>query len=277
MTAWCVLERNCISESFTDLKVKYMLDKQDFYRYLQLRDYYNTEIRGNSSKEVNGIIQIIKNIYKGAKIRIISAIYTHLMSGSHSTDYIKKKWEAELSTEITEKEWSQMWEFHQSTTNSRIWREFSWKNLIRFFITPKIKSKQTKNTIQCWRECGNNNVDHTHIFWKCPKIENFWKTIHEQIQRILGYDFSMDCKTLYLGSLVEGGIGDEDWYLVKILLAAAWKAITRKWGQTEPPNQSQWEGLVEDIYIMEKLTFRLRLQEERMDKKWQKWKRLDEV
>ena len=119
-------------------------------------------------------------------------------------------------------------------------------------------------------------MDHTHIFWKCPKIENFWKTIHEQIQRILGYDFLMDCKTLYLGSLVEGGISDEDRYLVKILLAAAWKAITRKWGQAGPPNQSQWEGLVEDIYIMEKLTFRLRLQEERMDKKWQKWKRLDE-
>ena len=64
--------------------------------------------------------------------------------------------------------------------------------------------------------------------------------------------------------------------MIKILLVAAWKAITRKWGQAEPPTQSQWEGLVEDIYIMEKLTFRLRLQEERMDKKRWKWTRFDE-
>ena len=140
MTAWCVLENNGILESFTDLKGKYRLEKQDFFRYLQLRDYYNREIKGRPSMEVNGVIQIFKKIYRGKKLRFISAIYTALISDGFSTNYIKKKWETELEVEITEAEWLQMWRTHQTTTNSRIWREFSWKNLIRFFyITKNLK------------------------------------------------------------------------------------------------------------------------------------------
>lgn len=44
-----------------------------------------------------------------------------------------------------------------TTTNSDLWREFTWKNTIRFFITPRIKHFQTGNQKvgECWRKCGN--------------------------------------------------------------------------------------------------------------------------
>lgn len=32
-----------------------------------------------------------------------------------------------------------MWEAHHTTTQSLRWREFNWKNMIRYFITPKKK------------------------------------------------------------------------------------------------------------------------------------------
>ena len=120
------------------------------------------------------------------------------------------------------------------------------------------------------------NVDHTHVFWKCLKIGNFWEMIKEQMQKILGYEVKMDCKMMYLGGLVDENVHDEDRYLVKILLAAAKKAITRKWGQAETPNLSQWKELVEGIYIMEKLTLKLRLQEDQMEHYWWKWTRYKE-
>ena len=41
--------------------------------------------------------------------------------------------------------------------------------------------------------------------------------------------------------------------------------------QVETPNLSQWKELVEDIYIMEKLTLKLKLQEDQMDQYWWKW------
>ena len=115
------------------------------------------------------------------------------------------------------------------------------------------------------------NVDHTHVFWKCSKIGIFWEMIKEQMQKILGYEVKLDCKMVYLGTMVDENAYEDDRYLVKILLAAAKKAITRKWGQVEIPNLGQWKELVEDIYLMEKLTLKLRLQEERMELYWWKW------
>ena len=60
-------------------------------------------------------------------------------------------------------------------------------------------------------------------------------------------------------------------YLVKILLAASKKAITRLWYKPEPPVREQWLGIVEEIFGMEKMTYKLRLQEDLFLKKWEKW------
>ena len=71
--------------------------------------------------------------------------------------------------------------------------------------------------------------------------------------------------------LPEGNVRVKDQYLTKILLVAAKKSITRKWGKVNPPTQEQWLETVEEIFIMEKMTHRLRLQETQMDDKWEKW------
>ena len=81
----------------------------------------------------------------------------------------------------------------------------------------------------------------------------------------------MESKVLYLCNFEEGNIRREDRYLIKILLVAGKKAITRKWGQVDTPTQGQWEELIEGIYVMEKMTHRLRLQETQMEEKWTKW------
>ena len=40
VTAWCTLKKDGALESFQNMKDIYSLDKREFYRYLQLRDYY---------------------------------------------------------------------------------------------------------------------------------------------------------------------------------------------------------------------------------------------
>ncbi len=60
-------------------------------------------------------------------------------------------------------------------------------------------------------------------------------------------------------------------YLVKILLVASKKAITRTWGRAEPQTKDQYVTIIEAISTMEKLTHTLRVQEAQLDKKWRKW------
>lgn len=272
ITAWCVLENNGRLESFQNLEQRFELGRHDFFRFLQMRDYYNKEIQVGPSMEESNIIQIMIKAYKGSNIRMISALYKALISADkHTTQNIKAKWEKEFCITIQNTDWMNMWKFHYTTTSSRMWREFAWKNLIRFFITPKIKSKQLKTHQSCWRRCGEIDVDHSHIFWKCPKLSEFWKFINTVLGKVLGYVIPLKPELYYLCNFYDGLVQEGDRYLLKIMLISAKKCITRKWGQTVVPSKEQWMATIEQIYTMEKLTHRLRLQEPQMDKKWKKW------
>ena len=94
ITTWCVLVKDGRLESFENIRRKYELGAHEFYRYLQMRDYFKREIGSDSPKEVNGVIQIIIKAYQESNIRIISAMFRVLNTNDkHSTKYIKTKWE----------------------------------------------------------------------------------------------------------------------------------------------------------------------------------------
>lgn len=94
---------------------------------------------------------------------------------------------------------------------------------------------------------------------------------NDTLQKILGYEIPMTCIVMYMCNLSEGIIHPTDHYLTKILLVAANKAITKNWGKQETPTQDLWTQIIEGIYAMEKLTFKLQLQEPQIEEKWEKW------
>ena len=113
-------------------------------------------------------------------------------------------------------------------------------------------------------------MDHSHVFWLCPKITTFWDDIHLITCRILGYDVSKSCKLLYLG-IILGNVLKDDKYILKIILVACKKAITRKWYKADPPTQEDWRKIMDEIHTMEQLTHKIRTQEDQCRRKWEKW------
>ena len=220
---------------------------------------------------MNKVVQVMIDTYKGNRVRTITTLYKALMDDKSTTGYIKEKWEREFGMEIPEDEWDKMWEKHKTTTCSRAWREFSWKNLIRFFITPKISNNYSETRKSCWRNCGSFDANHAHIFWNCHKITEFWGMVHRITQEILGYEFPMKHELMYLYMYSENIVHDGDSYLFKILMVAGKKVITRKWGTEDLPTQTHWVDTVGEIHMMERLTHRLRLTGSQMDSKWRKW------
>lgn len=177
-------------------------------------------MRKKIKTKVSNIIEIFHKAYEGKKLRVISALYQGLMAGRNtSTMYIKEKWEEELN-DISEEEWFKICKMQCTATCSRVWREFNWKNMIRFFITPKIRTRMVSNPQPCWRLCGQTDVGHTHIFWSCQKLTTYWHNVCLILKNILGYGIPRSCKTLYLGCLTHDVIQKDDEYLLKILLSA---------------------------------------------------------
>lgn len=77
----------------------------DYYRYIQVKDYYGKEIKIDKSVGRNPLIQLVVNAYEGKKVRAISALYQALHENrGNSTNYIKDKWDRELEIEMTEEE-----------------------------------------------------------------------------------------------------------------------------------------------------------------------------
>ena len=136
-----------------------------------------------------------------------------------------------------------------------------------FFITPNIKGKQLLRQQTCWRKCGHTDANHSHIFWSCPKIEPFWERVNAVLNEVLGYVIPNKCLGQYLGSITDVAL-KEDNYLAKVLLTASRKAIKRKWLDVDPPSHSQWLDIVQEIFMMEKMTYSLRLKEGEFNRKW---------
>lgn len=272
ITAICTLTEGNTFKSFERVKNEFKLENKDLFRYLQLRHFFDTQVKTGISSENNVLVKMMMDANEEMPSKAVSKLYACLQKCNGNTSlYIKSKWEDELQTEISECDWHLVCKTQHSSTSSKRWREFGWKNLTRFFITPQIKSKQTGQQQKCWRQCGNYNVNHSHIFWSCAKLQHFWDDSIGLLEDILRYKVPRDPRFLYLGLIPEGVIKKEDRYLFKIMTVAHKKAIARNWLKSEAPQTGHWMAIMEEIYAMEEMTFHLQIKAGDFAQKWRKW------
>lgn len=150
------------------------------------------------------LIGILK-MYKGKTNRkLISRIYSALrMDRGLSSMYIKSKWEKEANMQLTEDDWLNICRTSCTTSSSDLWGEFTQKNVVRYFITPKMRSFQSNNLEhgQCGRGCGNTSAGHFHIFWKCFNISPYWQDVVTAIRSILKLQLDLSFNIIYLGNI----------------------------------------------------------------------------
>ena len=118
--------------------------------------------------------------------------------------------------------------------------------------------------------CGEQLADYFHIFWSCPAIPPYWQVVIQVIQTVFGVGFDCSFSTVYLSNIA-AHLLVRDKYLLKILLAASKKAVTRKWLQAEPPTETDWIDIVTDVQNMERITFSLNLRFDTFLQYWEKW------
>ncbi len=99
----------------------------------------------------------------------------------------------------------------------------------------------------------------------------YWQEIHEHINNVFGANIPFRCDTVYMGNILFEGWNTNDKKLTQILLAAGKKAVTRKWLKPEPPTIDEWIEIIYEIYIMERLSFSLKVQKEKFYQIWTKW------
>ena len=150
------------------------------------------------------MIELFTRAYKCTPVKIVSKLYRGLQKrNGRNSLYIKCKWELELNIKLSESDWHSMCKTQQTSTSSKRWREFGWKNLIRFFVTPHIKNKQLGEQQQCWRQCGQMSANYSHVFWSCVNLQGFWDNVVRVLEKIFSYRIPRDPRILYLGLIPE--------------------------------------------------------------------------
>ena len=224
----------------------------------------------NMDELESGIIKLFIVAYESdSGKKIISKLYKEVEKlKGNNTAYIKEKWEKEAGRMLSEEEWENISEQQWKTTCSLSWREYSWKNIVRYFITPiQRKSQGTR----CWRLCGENKANHFHIFWECPSIIPFWQGLKNCMENILKIELPFTFDILYLGKRNQGITNPGDKYIFRIMLVAGKKAITRRWMKTDAPKMEDWFDVMHNIYMMERLTFSARLESDKFKNFWKNW------
>ena len=189
---------------------------------------------------------------------------------AHSTEYVKTMWEKEGGMNISEEEWTAIWKLQWKCTNSQRWKEYGWKTVIRYFITPCQKTHYDGKPPNCWRKCGEQRANHFHILWNCPIIRQYWRDIHVSLQDIFKCVFPFGMKTVYFGCLPQEW-KRKDNGLLSILLVASKKSITKRWLSQDSPTISEWWNTTLEIYKMEQMTALINQKQDQFLARWEKW------
>lgn len=269
---WELLEGNKI-KSFQEIKDKFEgMGNKDFFRFLQLRHYLDHDIKRENFSSESGIINCVVSAYQSKlNKKLISKLYRGLENlKNQDTQYIKQKWEAEANITLSLEEWEEINQHVWKTSSSLMWREYAWKNVVRFFRTPA----QTKyrETI-CWRNCGEKVAHHVHVFWSCPTLHNYWRDLKECIDKVLGCDLPFTFELFYLGKYNVQNVGKVNIRMLRIMLLAGKKGITKMWMKADVPKVKNWIDVMYNIYNMEKLTYAMRLENEKFEEIWNGWLR----
>ena len=94
-----------------DICQTYELDRGDFYRCLQIRFFFFTQIRTHDTVEPSKIIQLFIDAYNSKNSKgIVGKLYKGFtLMNKNSTNYIRERWEKELNMVIAEEVWAHAW------------------------------------------------------------------------------------------------------------------------------------------------------------------------
>lgn len=98
ITTLCLLLDNEGLIDFETMSERHDLGRHQFYKYLQLRHYYEKNIKNLPLENISSITQMFIKSYKSKILKkIIGELYWNLIKlNGISTHYIKEKWEKEM-------------------------------------------------------------------------------------------------------------------------------------------------------------------------------------
>lgn len=264
------LYQSDVFSSFQNLKDKHALSGIDQFRYFQVRHFVQARFPAFPHLPPrlpwDRCLETLPN-QRG----IISQMYNHLMSlDTHTLLKTKLAWEAELGSELTDEFWDAAVDrIHSSTSCARL-------GLIQFKVLHRIHFSKARlaeiypNVDNRCDRCNNTPADLSHMFYFCPKLNNFWTSVFKTMSDILGKDLQPSTLISLFGTPEDHTtLTSKQADIVAYASLLARRRILLDWKSPKPPSFNVWLKDLVFFLKLEKIKFTLRSSVDRFYKKWQ--------
>lgn len=226
--------------TFKQLQEKFKLQKNHFFRYLQIRNYVKTHLTNFETVTPNTLENSIKCFARSHSR--ISHLYDALLSlGLPKTDTLKDKWETELGIPISQFVWEECLEYiHECSINTR-------HCLIQFKILHRLHYSKVKlhkifpDVSPLCEKCECSEATLSHSYALCHKLWNYWGDIFNFLSRILEVQINPDPVLIILGisdELLKLNVAQQR--LLSYGVITAKKLILLNWKEKEVSSFKHW-------------------------------------
>lgn len=251
--------------TFSDLSVKFNIPQSNLFRFFQVRNFVQSHcpsfpVLPESSLYEKCLLQ---------KHSSISVLYNLILPYTLPSSFrFKHQWEKELGFSL-ESDW---WELAAGKVNSS--SSCARLSLIQFKVFHRIHftnvklSKLFPDVDATCSRCSLVPADHTHMFFSCSKLEDYWYSFFNTFSKVLnislepcpqiaifGLPYDLNKYTKYIDVLAFASL------IVCRRILLHWKS------SKSPPTFSWLEDLLSFLYI-EKNKFALRGSTDRFYKNW---------
>jgi exonuclease III len=242
--------------TFQQMKTKFQIPNTHFFKYLQLRSFAASSVSHFPSLPPESLLDTVLKVNsysKGAIGKIYSVMNTHNMG---PLAHVKRLWEEELSIRISEDVWESIMKKIHSSSICQRHRVIQFKVVHRLHWS-KVKLAKFKSDIDphCDR-CEAEPGTLSHMFWLCPKLEVFWKSIFKFISDTLGTVIEPDAMISIFGIVPQHfHLNQNNKSLIAFTTLLARRQILLKWKDKYPPTFKMW--LIDLLYnlTMEKIRY----------------------
>lgn len=112
---------------------------------------------------------------------------------------VKYHWDCDLEMEVPEDQWCRIHTFNQTLSTNMATKEHRFKLLNKRYLTPKRLARMYPNLLdQCWN-CRQEEADYyCHLWWACPKVFAFWKSIGFTLSQVIWVNVPITPKLMLL-------------------------------------------------------------------------------
>ena len=179
------------SASFEQLVKKFNIPRTHSFRYLQLRSFVASISNCFPTHPPTSLLDLIFKMDTDSR-QIIGRIYKLLILHNPAIkENSKSRWEGGLNEQIPEEIWNRIiYRIHSSSICQRH-SVVQFKVVYRLYWS-KVRLAKIRPDVQptCDR-CKQDPANLLHMFWTCPRLNQFWQSIFNTLSEIL--ETPLDC------------------------------------------------------------------------------------